>query len=85
MRPFDASGSITTEPQLVPLQAEDADEMAAVLGDERLHDFIGGQPATLAELRGRYTQLAAGAPKADEVWLNWIVRRRADSQAMGTV
>jgi RimJ/RimL family protein N-acetyltransferase len=71
--------------ELVPLRVEDADEMAAVLGDERLHEFIGGRPATLAELRERYARLAAGSGKPDEVWLNWIVRRRADSQPIGTV
>jgi RimJ/RimL family protein N-acetyltransferase len=69
----------------VPLRPEDADEMAALLGDERLHEFIGGQPATLPELRNRFARLAAGSSKPDEVWLNWIVRRRADSQPVGTV
>jgi RimJ/RimL family protein N-acetyltransferase len=59
--------------------------MAGVLGDERLHEFIGGQPDTLGELRERYARLAAGSPEPGEVWLNWIVRRRADSRAVGTV
>jgi RimJ/RimL family protein N-acetyltransferase len=81
-----AEGTITTgRLDLVPLQAEDADEMAAVLGDERLHEFIGGRPATLAELRERYAKLAAGSSNPAEVWLNWIVRRRSDAQAVGTV
>jgi RimJ/RimL family protein N-acetyltransferase len=84
--PFVGSATITTERlDLTPLQVEDADEMFAVLGDERLHEFIGGRPATLAELRERYARLAAGSDKPDEVWLNWIVRRRADSQPIGTV
>jgi RimJ/RimL family protein N-acetyltransferase len=69
----------------VPLRVEDADEMAAVLGDERLHEFTGGRPLTVAELRDRYARLAVGASKPGEVWLNWIVRRRSDSQAIGTV
>jgi RimJ/RimL family protein N-acetyltransferase len=69
----------------VPLRATDAEEMAALLGDERLHEFIGGSPPTLAELRDRYTALAAGSPDTNVVWLNWIVRRGADSQAVGTV
>jgi RimJ/RimL family protein N-acetyltransferase len=69
----------------VPLQAEDAAEMVAVLGDDRLHEFIGGRPATLPELRDRYALLAAGSPEQDQVWLNWIVRRQADSRAIGTV
>jgi RimJ/RimL family protein N-acetyltransferase len=69
----------------VPLKAEDADQMAAVLGDERLHEFTGGQPATVAELRERYARFFAGSSNPNEVWLNWIVRRRADQQPVGTV
>jgi GNAT acetyltransferase-like protein len=70
---------------LTPLHPEDADEMAAVLGNEELHEFIGGRPATLDELRARYESLAAGSSKPNEVWLNWIVRRTWDSQPLGTV
>ena len=29
---------------LTPLRVEDADELAEVLGDPRLHEFIGGGP-----------------------------------------
>ena len=78
--------TITTERlRLDPLRVEDADEMVAVLGDERLHEFTGGRPANLSELRTHYARLLAGSPKTDEVWLNWIVRRRSDSQPVGTV
>jgi RimJ/RimL family protein N-acetyltransferase len=59
--------------------------MAGVLGDEQLHEFIGGQPATIAGLRDRYARLVAGSSDPDEVWLNWIVRRRSDAQPIGTV
>jgi RimJ/RimL family protein N-acetyltransferase len=69
----------------VPLRVEDAEEMAAVLGDERLHEFIGGEPDTITGLRERYAGLVAGSPDADEVWLNWVVRRRSDRQPIGTV
>jgi RimJ/RimL family protein N-acetyltransferase len=78
--------TITTERlTLDPLRVEDADEMVTVLDDERLHEFTGGRPATLAELRTHYARLLAGSPKPDEVWLNWIVRRRSDLQPVGTV
>jgi RimJ/RimL family protein N-acetyltransferase len=78
--------TITTERlRLDPLQVEDADEMVAVLDDERLHEFTGGRPATLAELRTHYGRLLAGSPNTEEVWLNRIVRRGRDSQAVGTV
>jgi RimJ/RimL family protein N-acetyltransferase len=80
------SAAITTERlRLEPLQVEDADEMAAVLGDERLHEFTGGDPLSLVDLRERYARLVAGSLRPDEVWLNWIVRRSSDSVAIGTV
>jgi len=59
--------------------------MVDVLADPRLHQFIGGNPATLDELSAHYASLAAGSPEPDEVWCNWIVRRRADRQAVGAV
>ena len=71
--------------RLVPLRPDDADEMASVLGDDRLHEFIGGHPLTAAQLRDRYTRLAAGAPDPRETWLNWIVRGREDLAAVGTI
>lgn len=83
---FDEATVIETERlRLTPLQVEDADELVAVLGNELLHEFIGGRPATLSELRERYARLVAGSPDPNEVWHNWVVRRDTDSQALGTV
>ena len=49
---FDANAAIETERLiLTPLGPEDAEEMAPVLRDERLHAFIGGRPLTVDELR----------------------------------
>lgn len=77
---------ITTERLvLMPLRAEDADELCDLLHDDRLHEFIGGKPESRLELRDRFVLLAAGSPLAGESWLNWVVRRRLDSQAVGTV
>jgi RimJ/RimL family protein N-acetyltransferase len=59
--------------------------MVVVLADPALHEFTGGQPATLPELRQRYMGWVEGSGDADEVWLNWIVRRTADDVAVGTV
>jgi RimJ/RimL family protein N-acetyltransferase len=71
---------------LEPLAVHHADEMAPVLDDPRLHDYIGGEPLTRAELRARYAHLVAGpAPFHQEGWLNWIVRRVRDGQAVGYV
>ena len=86
MRGFDDGTTILTDRlDLVPLRVEDAEEMAGVLGDPRLHEFIGGEPDTIGGLRERYVRLVAGSPDPDELWLNWIVRRRSDAQPVGTV
>jgi RimJ/RimL family protein N-acetyltransferase len=69
---------------LTPLRQADADAMVAVLDDEQLHEFIGGHPASHADLRRRYGQLAAGSGHRDQIWLNWIVRRCVDQQPIGT-
>ncbi|WP_242906697.1 GNAT family N-acetyltransferase [Actinomadura terrae] len=77
-----------TTPRLVlePLAVHHADEMAPVLDDPRLHRYIGGEPLTVEELRARYAHLVAGpAPFHQEGWLNWVVRRRRDGQAVGYV
>jgi RimJ/RimL family protein N-acetyltransferase len=77
---------ITTERLvLVPLSVEDADELCDLLLDDRLHELIGGKPESRLELYDRFVLLAAGSPRAGETWLNWVVRRRFDSQAVGTV
>lgn len=71
---------------LEPLRVDHADEMAPLLDDPQLHTFIGGEPATVEELRRRYGLLAAGrSPDRRQRWLNWIVRRRTDGRAVGTV
>jgi RimJ/RimL family protein N-acetyltransferase len=71
--------------ELTPLRVSDADAMAEVLGDERLYTYIGGGPPTATELRGRYSRQVAGSGRADEVWLNWIVRVRPDGEPAGYV
>ena len=83
----DALDDTITTPRLslVRLRPDDADDIAHVLFDESLYEFIDGRPATIAELRDRYAVMAAGSPDPGEVWLNWIVRRRDDSQPVGTV
>jgi RimJ/RimL family protein N-acetyltransferase len=81
-----AETTLTTERLvLTPLRQADAADMAAVLGDPELHAFIGGRPATQAELHDRYGRLVAGSPDPDETWLNWIVRRRTGHSPIGTV
>lgn len=71
--------------ELEPLRPEHADEMAPLLDDVALHTFIGGRPATCDQLRGRYTRQVVGrSPDGSQRWLNWVVRRRINGQAVGT-
>jgi RimJ/RimL family protein N-acetyltransferase len=71
---------------LEPLRVEHAREMAPVLGDARLHEYIGGRPLTEAGLRARYERLVAGeSPDGSAGWLNWVVRERSGGAAVGTM
>jgi RimJ/RimL family protein N-acetyltransferase len=82
LRPVSLTGEEVT---LDPLRPEDAAELAPLLDDPLLHRFIGGEPLSPGELEARYRRLAAGSPSgSDAVWLNWTIRRRADTQAVGT-
>ena len=69
-----------------PLRVAHADEIARVLDDLALHEFTGGEPQTLEQLRNRYSRLVLGqSPDGKQGWLNWIVRDRGSAVAIGTV
>lgn len=71
---------------LEPLRIDHAEEMAPLLNDPALHTFIGGEPATIDELRRRYTRICAGRSEdGSQCWLNWVVRRHDDAEAVGFV
>jgi RimJ/RimL family protein N-acetyltransferase len=71
---------------LQPLQAEHADELAALLYDPDLYTFIGGRAATIEQLRGTYAAQAAGrSPDGSAGWLNWVVRSRLTGEPLGVV
>ncbi|MDX3382421.1 GNAT family N-acetyltransferase [Streptomyces niveiscabiei] len=70
---------------LLPLRVEYAEEMAGVLADPALYEFIGGGPGTVEEVRARYERLAAGAPEPGVSWLNWVVRLGEEGCLVGTV
>ncbi|TDC31222.1 N-acetyltransferase [Micromonospora sp. 15K316] len=71
---------------LEPLRVAHADEMAPLLHDERLHEFIGGAPDGLEQLRARYARQVVGhSPDGRQGWLNWVVRHRHTGRAVGTV
>jgi len=76
----------TSRLRLEPLTAGDADEMAEILDDVSLHEYTGGRPETLAQLRARYARQAAGrSPDGAQGWLNWMVRRSDTNTIAGTV
>ena len=68
---------------LVPVAAEDADELAVVFADERLYAFTGGRPGTVEELRDTLGRLARERAADPGAQLNWVARRLADGQAVG--
>lgn len=80
-----AEAIATARLDLLPLRVEHAAEMAGVLGDPRLHDFIGGEPETPEGLRARYERLAAGSTHPWVCWLNWVVLLRSEGCLTGTV
>lgn len=85
MRTFGMPEITTSRLVLTRLRPADAEAMVAVLAGERLYEFIGGEPPSLAGLRDRYLRLAAGSARPGEAWLNWIVRERETRQPVGTV
>ena len=85
--PWPRAEALTT-PRLVlePLRPEHARELAPVLDDPALHAFIGGEPATEAELHARFVRQAEGqSPDGTQGWLNWVARDRATHAPVGTV
>jgi RimJ/RimL family protein N-acetyltransferase len=64
----------TARLSLLPLQIEYAGEMAKVLADPALYTFTGGEPPTVEALEARYRRQLAGPGRADEHWLNWVIR-----------
>lgn len=70
---------------LLPLRPEHAAEMAGVLADPALHEFIGGAPLPRKELRARYERLAAGPTDPAVSWCNWVIQVRDPSCLAGTV
>jgi RimJ/RimL family protein N-acetyltransferase len=71
---------------LEPLTADHAAELAPVLDDAALHEFIGGAPLPAATLTRRYARLATRrSPDGHSLWRNWVMRVRDTGDAVGTV
>ncbi len=76
----------TARLRLEPLRVEHAEEMASVLDDQSLHEYTGGHPETLEQLRARYARQVAGqSADGTQGWLNWIICHRETEAVLGTV
>jgi RimJ/RimL family protein N-acetyltransferase len=82
---IDAQWIGTPRLDLLPLQVGHAAEMASVLADPALHDFIGGAPLGPAGLRARYQRLVAGSADPAVSWCNWVILLRGEGCLTGTV
>ena len=71
--------------ELVPVIADNAEELTQVFGDERLYGFLASRPTTAKELRDQFGRLAAErrADKKGTAQRNWTLRRRSDGRAVG--
>jgi RimJ/RimL family protein N-acetyltransferase len=76
---------LTARLELVPVIADDADELIEVFGDQRLYAFLASRPTTTEQLRTRWAALAAArlADTEGTPQRNWTVRRRGDGRAVG--
>ncbi|MEM8618938.1 MAG: GNAT family N-acetyltransferase [Actinomycetota bacterium] len=70
---------------LEPLQLAHADEMVAVLADDRLYEYTGGSAPTLDALVDRYRHQIRGPGRDNEEWFNWIARRIDSGAVVGYV
>jgi RimJ/RimL family protein N-acetyltransferase len=83
MPPLPISKIVTDRLDLSPLAISDVDAMVAVLADEALYEFTGGQAPTREALQQRYRRQMEGPTNVGEYWLNWITRTKADRRAVG--
>ena len=71
---------------LEPLRVDHAAEMAPLLGDVSLYNFIGGDPPSAADVRSRYErQVVGSSADGSQRWLNWVVRLRVGHTPIGYV
>jgi ribosomal-protein-alanine N-acetyltransferase len=69
---------------LEPITACHASEMALLLGDARLYKFLPSDPPDVAVLAKLYEMWEARcSPDGNELWLNWVGRRRETKDVVG--
>ena len=82
-----SDGAATARLDIVPLRAVHAPLLFPQLADPRQYRYVPeAARATVGELWQRFEQLERGpAPGSAEVWLNWVLLRRADGAPVGTL
>jgi RimJ/RimL family protein N-acetyltransferase len=79
MRKAEISGAQVV---LVPLRAQDADDLLGLLDDAYVRESLGVDDAD--GLRRRFARWESRrSPDGSERWLNWVVRGRASGRAVG--
>ena len=79
-----ASAIDTPRLVLTPVSPDDAHEAYPAFADRGLYRWMVGEPPPdEAALRTTFERLAAGCPRPDELWLNWLARRRDDEALVG--
>jgi RimJ/RimL family protein N-acetyltransferase len=76
---------VTPRLDLVPLTADDAIDLFPVLNDSELGRWTSEMPpADVETLRRRFAGWESRRSRdGDELWLNWVVRRRDHDRAIG--
>jgi RimJ/RimL family protein N-acetyltransferase len=75
----------TTRLAFEPLTAAHAAEVAPFLADPAMWQFMPRALSTAADVERRFAAIAVVDRPNGDRWLNWVVRRRADGQAIGLV
>jgi RimJ/RimL family protein N-acetyltransferase len=69
---------------LVALRADDADELAGLLEEPHVREWLRADD--VGELRARFAAWESRRSLDDgELWLNWVVRERPNGRALGWV
>jgi ribosomal-protein-alanine N-acetyltransferase len=69
---------------LEPVLKTHAVEMFSLQLDPALYTFVPHTPLSLEELESRYEKWQTRrSPLGNELWLNWVARRKTDSQVVG--
>jgi RimJ/RimL family protein N-acetyltransferase len=75
---------LTEQLELQPLSAADADDLAGLLEELVMREWLRSE--NVGQLRERFRRWESrSSPDGDAAWLNWTLRRREDGSAVGWV